>query len=134
LSDVHSPAQRSFNMSQIRGKNTRPEILLRKSLWHLGLRYRLSSKLPGKPDLVFPRFRAVLFVDGCFWHGCPTHLSWPKKNARFWEKKILGNKDRDSAVNRELKRGGWMVIRVWEHQIRLNLTKCALRIKRKLRR
>jgi DNA mismatch endonuclease (patch repair protein) len=121
-------------MSQIRGKNTRPEILLRKSLWKLGLRYRLSSKLPGKPDLVFRRFRAVLFVDGCFWHGCPTHLSWPKRNAQFWKRKILGNKNRDLAVSRELKRDGWTVIRVWEHQIRLDVAQCALRIRRKLLR
>lgn len=133
-SDVHTAAQRSYNMSRIRGVNTRPEILLRKALWGLGLRYRLSTKLRGKPDLVFPRFKVVLFVDGCFWHGCRKHLVWPKNNAQFWKNKILGNKNRDAATNRDLKRSGWLVIRVWEHQIRNDVNQCALQIERKLRR
>jgi len=118
----------------IHGTNTGPEVLLRKALWRLGFRYRLNVKLPGRPDLVFPKFGAVLFVDGCFWHGCPKHLVWPKNNAVFWKKKILGNRHRDSVVSHELKRAGWFVIRVWEHQIRQDVNECALRIERKLRR
>src|SRR5690348_11864192 len=84
-SDVHTPAQRSFNMSRIRGHNTKPEVSLRKALWRLGLRYTLNSKLPGKPDLVFPKYRTALFVDGCFWHGCSLHMNWPKNRAEFWQ-------------------------------------------------
>ena len=133
LTDVHTPARRSHNMSMIRGTNSGPEVLLRKALWRLGFRYRLTVRLPGRPDLVFPKFGAVLFIDGCFWHGCPKHLVWPKHNASFWKKKILGNKSRDAKITRVLRRDGWNVIRVWEHEIRRDLNRCALRVERKLR-
>jgi DNA mismatch endonuclease (patch repair protein) len=132
MTDVLSKLQRSYNMSRIRGSDTRPELMLRKAIWKQGLRYRLSVKLPGKPDLVFPRFKATVFIDGCFWHGCPIHLVWPKSNAAFWKKKINGNKLRDAIVTQQLKNYGWLVIRVWEHQIHKNPNQCALRIKRKL--
>jgi len=120
-------------MSMIRSTNTGPEVLLRKALWRLGFRYRLTVSLPGRPDLVFPRFGAVLFIDGCFWHGCPKHLQWPKNNASFWKKKILANRARDKKVTRLLERDGWRVIRVWEHEIRHDLNVCVLRVERKLR-
>ena len=130
MTDVHSPAKRSYNMSMIRGVNTLPEQSLRKVLWRFGFRYRLSAKLPGRPDLVFPRFKVAIFIDGCFWHGCPRHMTWPKNNAAFWKKKILGNKSRDAIVTRELKRSGWTVVRVWEHEVHSNVSTCALRIQR----
>jgi len=120
-------------MSMIGATNTGPEVLLRKALWRLGLRYRLAVKMPGRPDLVFPRCEAVLFIDGCFWHGCPKHLKWLKNNASFWKKKILGNQSRDAEITRILRRDGWKVIRVCEHEIRANLSSCALRIWWKLR-
>lgn len=132
LTDVHTPARRSYNMSMIRGTNTGPEVLLRKALWRLGFRYRLAVQLPGRPDLVLPKYGAVVFIDGCFWHGCPKHLKWPKNNASFWMKKILGNKARDAKITRALRHGGWNVIRVWEHEIAYNLDNCARRVQRKL--
>jgi DNA mismatch endonuclease, patch repair protein len=134
LPDVHTPAQRSYNMSMIRCADTRPEVLLRKALWRLGFRYRLLKRLPGRPDLVFPRFKAALFIDGCFWHGCPKHFVSPQTNASFWKKKIVSNVERDAKVNQDLRRSGWLVIRVWEHEIRHDAERCALRIGRKLSR
>ncbi len=73
-----------------------------------------------KPDFVFPKLRLAVFVDGCFWHGCPSHATWPKQNAAFWRKKILGNRARDRRVNRELCALGWRVVRVWEHELARN--------------
>jgi DNA mismatch endonuclease, patch repair protein len=79
--------------------------------------WRRRHALAGKPDFVFPREKLVVFVDGCFWHGCPAHATWPKQNADFWRTKILGNRRRDRAVNRLLKQAGWRVIRIWEHAL-----------------
>ena len=120
-------------MSRIRSSDTSPELLLRKSLWQVGLRYRLKAKLLGRPDLVFPQYKTVIFVDGCYWHGCPKHLTWPKNNAAFWRAKILENKLRDATVTRTLKRDGWTVIRVWEHEIRQDLVRCVSRLAKKIR-
>ncbi|WP_223146796.1 very short patch repair endonuclease [Methylomonas fluvii] len=89
MSDVLSKRQRSFCMSRIRDKNTKPELALRKALWNAGLRYRLKSDLLGRPDLYFPGRRLVIFVDGCFWHGCPEHCQMPVENRAFWEEKLL---------------------------------------------
>lgn len=118
----------------IRGSNTRPELLLRRAIWSLGFRYRLSAKLPGRPDFVFPRMKVAVFVDGCFWHGCDKHLKWPRSNAHFWRKKILGNRARDVHVTRKIRSMGWAVIRVWEHEIRHSAEQCAVRIGKKLSR
>ncbi len=115
--DVLTPRQRSYNMSRIRGQDTRPERILRKALWQAGLRYRLKSALPGKPDLTFPSARVALFVDGCFWHACPMHVSFPKGNAEFWRLKLANNVERDRRVERELDEMGWRVIRIWEHDL-----------------
>jgi len=104
-------------MSKIRGHNTKPELILRKSLWDCGFRYRLKSKLPGKPDVVFPGSRTVVFVDGCFWHGCPEHSVRPATNRKFWDKKLSRNRERDGEVNAKLKMLGWSVLRFWEHEI-----------------
>ena len=133
MTDVHDAATRSYNMAMIRRSDTKPEVLLRKALWGRGLRYRLNSTLPGRPDLVFPRFEATVFVDGCFWHACPQHLKWPKNNALFWKKKIKANKKRDDTVNRQLLSLGWHVIRIWEHEIRSDVGLCARRVERLIR-
>lgn len=119
MADVHTPRQRSYNMSRIRGKDTKPEILLRKALWKEGFRYTLKNKdVPGKPDLVFRKQKIVIFVDGCFWHRCPKHFVKPANNADFWEKKIQSNVDRDKKINRELKKAGWTIMRIWEHDLK----------------
>lgn len=108
-------------MSRIRGKDTRPELILRKALWKKGARYRMKNRLPGRPDLIFPGRKLAVFVDGCFWHKCPDHYQSPKKNAKFWREKIEGNVERDNCNTKKLIQNGWRVIRVWEHDIRQNL-------------
>lgn len=115
--DVLTAEQRSYCMSRIKGKNTGPELILRKALWSAGLRYRLGYKLPGKPDLVFVSSKTVVFIDGCFWHGCPLHVNYPKTNEIFWREKITKNINRDKMINENLKALGWNVMRFWEHEI-----------------
>lgn len=119
--DVLTKEQRSYNMSRIRGKDTKPEILLRKSLWKKGFRYRTHYKLPGKPDVVFVARKIAIFVDGCFWHGCPVHGVRPKTNAAFWEKKIQSAIDRDKKNKLLLEKDGWRVLHYWEHEIEEDL-------------
>ena len=118
--DVHSPTQRSYNMSQIRDKDTRPEAITRHWLWHNGYRYRLHCKdLSGKPDIVFHKQKKVIFVHGCFWHkhNC-DYFQWPKTNKDFWKNKILNNVERDKSVYSELDTKGWRYMIVWECQLR----------------
>ncbi len=114
--DVHSSDQRSYNMSRIRDKNTRPEEIVRKLLWKHGYRYRLHRKdLPGKPDIVFPGRKKVMFIHGCFWHrhDC-CYFKWPKTNADFWKKKIENNAQRDLRNYDLLNTSGWHHLVVWE--------------------
>lgn len=126
--DVLSPEQRSYCMAQIKGKNTKPEVALRKALWKLGYRYRIRNRLQGKPDLVFKSYRAVVFVDGCFWHKCPDHFVLPRTRAQFWQDKINGNVVRDQRNNETLRSQGWLVIRIWEHDIKASLDECIGRV------
>ena len=117
MTDVHTPAQRSFNMSRIRAKDTRPELVVRSLVHQMGYRFRLHRKdLPGKPDLVLPGHRKVIFVHGCFWHmhRCRYGRVTPKTNAEFWQQKRMGNVERDRRNVRELRRAGWSVLVVWE--------------------
>lgn len=116
MADIVDKATRSRMMSGIKGKNTKPEVMIRKGLFSKGFRYRLHRKdLPGKPDLVLPRFNAVIFVNGCFWHAHGCHLfKWPSTNKVFWKKKISGNKKADLGNIRLLKKLGWRVFTVWE--------------------
>lgn len=117
--DKVSKETRSRNMSHIHSKNTTPEILVRKYLFSRGLRYRLYDKrLPGKPDLVFPRYKTVVFVNGCFWHchNC-KHGSIPKSNTEFWIEKLHKNHERDIKNYEELKEMGWNVMIVWECEL-----------------
>lgn len=118
--DPLTPEQRRLNMSRIRGKDTKPELVIRKGLHARGLRYRLHDrKLPGTPDLIFPGRRAVLFIHGCFWHGhdCPLHKA-PSTNPEFWEQKIGRNRARDIASTERLILLGWRVLTVWECAVR----------------
>ena len=121
MADVHTPEQRSYNMSQIRGKNTKPEELVRKYLFSQGFRYRKNDpRLPGKPDVVLPKYKTVIFINGCFWHGhegC-RYFVWPKNNAEFWKAKISGNIQRDAQCVRLLKEQGWNVFVVWECELK----------------
>jgi DNA mismatch endonuclease (patch repair protein) len=94
----------------------------------------LSSKLPGKPDAVFPTDRVALFIDGCFWHQCSKHAVKPRTNESFWRSKLEANVARDRRVNRELRSLGWRVIRVWEHDIKSNTEGLALRLSSRIRR
>jgi DNA mismatch endonuclease (patch repair protein) len=125
MADVVTPEKRSSMMSGIRGKNTKPEILIRKALFARGWRYRLhDNRLPGRPDLVFPRLRAAVFVDGCYWHGHHCHLfKMPSSHAEFWAEKIGRNRERDFEVRRKLDDLGWRYLIVWE---------CALKGKTRL--
>lgn len=120
MTDFLTPSQRSARMSRIRGKNTKPELALRKSLHKLGLRYRLHcADLPGKPDLVLPRYRTVIFVHGCFWHrhaGCKIATT-PKSNTSFWLEKFEKNVARDAQTIAELHSMGWTVLIVWECEL-----------------
>lgn len=114
--DVVDKTTRSRMMSGIRGFDTKPELIVRRHLHAGGLRYRLKSLLPGKPDLVFPKHRTVVFVHGCFWHrhsGCKFSTT-PASNVAFWQKKFLGNVARDGRVEDELRLEGWTVMVVWE--------------------
>lgn len=120
MADVHTPEQRSYNMSRIHSKNTKPEELVRKFLFSQGFRYRKNdAKLPGKPDIVLPKYKAVIFVNGCFWHGhegC-RYFVWPKNNAEFWKEKITRNIQRDKHNHQLLANQGWRVIEIWECQL-----------------
>lgn len=115
-----SSLEASLRMARVRQKGTDVELSLRKELHARGLRYRLQVPLLTKPrrvaDIVFPRAKLAVFVDGCFWHGCPEHASWPKSNAQFWRDKIETNRARDADTDRRLGASGWRVIRVWAHE------------------
>jgi DNA mismatch endonuclease (patch repair protein) len=116
LIDVLTPAQRKLNMRRIRARDTKPELLLRRGLHALGLRFRLHVRdLPGRPDLVFPRYRTALLVHGCFWHGhdCPL-FRMPATRREFWASKIAGNRKRDQRTLDSLRTAGWRTLVVWE--------------------
>ena len=121
MADVMTPEQRSRCMAAIKGKDTKPEMIVRKYLFSRGLRFRVQvRKLPGNPDIVLPRYRTVIFVNGCFWHGhegC-RYFRLPKSNIEFWEQKIKNNVARDVRNENELKSLGWRVIRVRECDIK----------------
>jgi DNA mismatch endonuclease, patch repair protein len=115
-------------MARVRSRNTDVELRLRTELRRIGVRYRIHFKVPGTPDLAFPAARLALFIDGCFWHGCPSHYTLPATNSDFWRAKLERNRSRDNRVDSELRAMGWRVVRLWEHQIETNLPKVATRI------
>ena len=109
---------KSQQMARVRTSGTDAETALRRALWRRGLRYRLHTSLPGRPDLVFVRQRVAVFVDGCFWHGCPLHYTEPVRNSGFWRKKLNNNRNRDRRADDALYAIGWQVVRLWEHEIK----------------
>ena len=120
MADDHTPEQRKYNMSQIRRKYTKPELLVRQYLFSKGLRYRIDDKrYPGRPDLVFPKYRAAVYINGCFWHrhDCEKFV-WPKSNTEYWIPKIQRNAERDAANYEQMRALGWNVIVVWECELR----------------
>ena len=121
MADVHNKQQRSHNMSRIKGKDTKPEMLVRKFLHANGYRYKLhDKKLPGKPDIVLPKYCTVIFVHGCFWHGHANckYFVVPKTNTQWWTDKINRNKANDEKAIKVLKKDGWKVIVVWECKLK----------------
>lgn len=124
MADVHDKKTRSYNMSQIKGKNTKPEILIRKFLFSKGLRYRLyDKKLPGKPDIVLTKYKIVIFVHGCFWHGHENckYFVIPKTRTDWWLKKIERNKQLDCDNFQVLQELGWKVLTIFECELKKNI-------------
>src|SRR5262245_16897691 len=132
---IASSATIRRRMQVTRRRDTPAELALRTELGRLGLRYRIdASPIPGtrrRADVVFRRAHVAVFVDGCFWHGCPLHGTWPKKNARWWRQKIETNRRRDADTDRQLVEAGWSVVRVWSHD---DVVETAKRIVRLVRR
>lgn len=129
MTDRHTPEQRRYNMQQIKASNTKPEILLRKKLFSQGFRYRINVKeLPGKPDIVLSKYKTVIFVNGCYWHGhanCKFFVI-PKTRTKFWVDKIEKNKQRDIKNIDSLKQNGWNVITVWECELKKGMLETTL--------
>jgi len=121
MADVHSKATRSYNMSRIRSKDTKPEMLVRRFLHKNGFRYRLHVKdLPGKPDIVLPKYKTVIFIHGCFWHGhegCKYYVV-PKTRTEWWLNKIGTNISNDNNAENLLKNAGWKIIKIWECELK----------------
>jgi DNA mismatch endonuclease, patch repair protein len=134
--DSLSPERRSWNMSRIRGQDTRPELLVRSLLHRLGYRFRLNRKdVPGKPDLVLPKYKTAIYIHGCFWHrhaGCRLAYT-PKSNLDFWSKKFARNVERDAEVAAKLKSAGWNQITIWECEL-ADLPEVEGRLRRLLRK
>ena len=124
MTDVHDKKTRSFNMSMIKGKGTKPEIIVRKFLFNNGFRYRLNySKLPGKPDIVLPKFKTAIFINGCFWHGhegC-KYFVVPKTRTKWWLDKIKKTKERDQNNYKILSETNWNIIVIWECELKDNV-------------
>ncbi len=127
----YTTKQRSFNMSQIKGKNTKPEKLFKKALWHSGLRYRSNKqKLPGKPDITFIKYKLVIFIDGSFWHGrdWEKRKSDIKSNREFWIAKIERNIQRDREINNFYRSKDWAVLRFWDFEVNKELGACVKQV------
>ena len=131
--DRHTKEQRSYNMSQVKGKNTKLEIIFRQYVWNKGLRgYRLHAKLPGKPDLFFGPKKVAVFIDGCFWHQCSNCFKAPKTNKKFWNTKIRSNVERDLNNDIKLKEMDIEPIRFWGHEIKRDIKACYKKLKESL--
>lgn len=129
MADTHTKEIRSKNMSHIRSANSKPEEIVRKYLFSQGFRYRKNDKrLPGKPDIVLPKYKMVIFVNGCFWHkhDCPRFV-WPESNKDYWIPKILRNTERDKEIYNILESQGWRVLVVWECELKKKVREDTLR-------
>lgn len=115
-----SPSETSRRMAKVRQSGTKAEMELRREIYRHGLRYRVNVEVLRRPrrvaDIVFRNRKIAILVDGCFWHGCPEHATWPKRNQDFWREKIEANRRRDADTNARLRNDGWTVLRVWEHE------------------
>ena len=121
MPDTLTPEQRHRNMAAIHSSSTKPELKLRRALWSLGFRYRINERhMPGKPDIVLPKYRTVVFIHGCFWHGHKDckYYTVPKTNTEFWTAKVARNQQRDQEVWRQLEAKGWFVIIIWECELK----------------
>jgi len=137
MADVFSAAKRSAIMASVRGTGNRSTELRLIAIFDVaGIRgWRRGVLLPGNPDFVFPKSHVVVFVDGCFWHGCPIHATHPRSNAAYWSTKIARNRARDRSVNRTLRAMGWRVLRIWEHALhQRKLPRTLARLRRALTR
>jgi len=137
MTDVFSQAKRSEIMSRVHGRGNRATELALVNLLRLNgiTGWRRSQPVIGKPDFIVRASRLAIFVDGCFWHGCPKHRTWPKQNAAFWRKKIRRNMARDREVNTTLRRMGWRVLRIWQHELtKRHKARLLVRIRRALER
>lgn len=132
--DTLSPDERSARMSRVRGKDTRPELLLRRGLVRAGLvGYRLhDGRFPGRPDVAYSRWKVAVFVDGAWWHGRPDRFH-PERSSDFWRKKIEGNMARDLRVDRDLSAAGWVVVRLWDDEVARDVAACVQRVAQALR-
>lgn len=118
MADTVSSRRRSEIMQAVRSRDTSLERMVRQQLWRAGVRFRVNVKdLPGKPDISIKKLKLAIFIDSCFWHGCPEHGRIPKSNVDFWVQKIARNIERDKQVNNQYHKMGWYIIRVWEHDI-----------------
>ncbi|WP_029034552.1 very short patch repair endonuclease [Salinimicrobium terrae] len=135
MADVHDKKTRSFNMSKIKGKDTKPELLVRQYLHAEGYRFRLhDQKLPGKPDIILPKYKTIIMINGCFWHGHENcrYFKLPKTRTEWWKQKIAGTVERDRKNIKDLENLGWQVITVWECQLKKNMNSAYAEIIKKL--
>jgi DNA mismatch endonuclease (patch repair protein) len=129
MPDTFSSEERSRIMRAVKGKDSTLEVTVRSALWRSGLRFRKNvASLPGKPDIVFSKSKVVVFIDSCFWHGCPNHLRRPGSHQDYWEAKISRNRQRDTEVTETYRQMGWTALRIWEHELKENLESCLARI------
>lgn len=134
MADKVTKEKRSEIMRAIKSKNSQMELLLRKELSRRGYRYKKNvARLVGKPDIAFVKERAAIFLDSCFWHGCRKHCRLPASNKKYWREKIERNKKRDTIVSKMLKKMGWKVARVWEHDVKKNPAKAIGRVEKILK-
>lgn len=132
--DKVSSSKRSEIMSKIKSKDSKIEILFRKKLWEIGVRYRKNNvKYFGKPDIIIKKFKMVIFIDSCFWHGCQNHCRLPTTNKFYWENKINRNIERDVTVVNFYKKQGWNIFRFWEHDLRSNIDSCIYKVISKMK-
>ncbi|MCK4792563.1 MAG: very short patch repair endonuclease [Desulfobacteraceae bacterium] len=119
MADIYSKKKRSEIMRAVRNKDSKMEVEFRKTIWRAGFRYRKNAtNYFGKPDLVLKKYRTVIFLDSCFWHGCRRHCQLPSTRRKWWKEKIEGNKARDKLVNRHYRKRNWNVIRIWQHDVK----------------
>ncbi|MGC2234996.1 MAG: very short patch repair endonuclease [Pyrinomonadaceae bacterium] len=129
MADNVSKETRTRTMRAVKSKDSKMEVRFRSALWRSGLRfYKNAASMVGKPDIVFPRKKVVIFLDSCFWHGCPLHLRRPSSNVEYWQAKIDRNKSRDAKVNETYAETNWRVIRFWEHELKQDFERCVNRV------